>query len=96
MAVDVKTMEIKKTQQVAAPANPSKEATQKSWSIKEFVGDVKAELKKITWTSPDELRAYTKIVVGTTFILGMSIYFTDLCIQLFLNGLSFLVRLIGG
>ncbi len=80
-------MEVKKTQQGAAPtATPkeipskevtSKEAAGKGW-IQEFMGDIKDELKKISWTSPEELKVYTQIVVGATFFFGMGIYFIDL------------------
>ena len=38
-----------------------------------FFGDVKAELRRITWTSKEELQVYTKIVVGATFALGLGI-----------------------
>lgn len=82
MVVDVKTMEPKKNQQVATPAPKEKEAIKEStFSATEFVGEIKAELKRISWTSPEELRAYTKIVVGATFFCGMGIYFMDLLIQ---------------
>lgn len=97
MAVEVKTMEVKKTQQVSKPvgANP-KEAAIKAGQWKDFFGDIKSEFKKINWTSPEELRAYTKIVVGMTFFFGMGIYAIDLIIQFILSGMGFLIRLIGG
>jgi len=65
-------------------------------SISDFVGDVKAEIGKITWTSREEMQTYVKVVVGATFFFGMGIYFVDLIIQGILNGLSVLTRLIGG
>ncbi len=40
----------------------------------DFVGDIKSEFSKITWTSKQELTVYTKIVVGATFIFGMLVY----------------------
>lgn len=95
MAVEVKTMEVKKSQQISAHTE-AKEASRKAWSLRDFIGDVKSELKKITWTSPEELRAYTKIVVAASFLFGLGIYVVDLIIQTVLNGLEFLVRLIGG
>ena len=93
-------------QQGAVPVSPvkegpskesfAKEAAWRSWKPKEFVGDIKEELKKINWTSPAELRTYTKIVVASTFIAGMGIYFIDLIIQVSLNGLALIARLIAG
>lgn len=61
-----------------------------------FVGDVKGEINKISWTSPEELKTYTKIVVATTFFMGMGIYVIDLVIQGFLNSLGMIIRLISG
>ena len=57
---------------------------------------IKEELRKITWTSPDELRVYTQITVGATFVLGLSIYLIDLFIQYSLMGISNIVRFIFG
>lgn len=92
MATEVKTMELKKTPTPAA----TKDVATKSWSIVDFVGDIKDEFSKITWTSSEELRTYTKLVVGATFLLGMSIYFVDFTIQAVLNILGFLFRSIFG
>lgn len=64
--------------------------------VVEFVGEVKQELRKIEWTSKDELKAYTKIVLVSTFLFGMLIYLADLLIQGVLGGINFLVRVIIG
>lgn len=45
--------------------------------IREF----KTELKKVSWTTRDELRFFTKIAVGATFTFGLGIYIVDLCIK---------------
>jgi preprotein translocase subunit SecE len=104
VVTEVKPMEVKKTQQGAAStAVPkdvaSKEASYretagKGWNPKEFVGDIKDELKKISWTSPEELKTYTQLVVAATFVAGMGIYFVDLLIQICLNGLGWIAKLI--
>lgn len=60
----------------------------------EFVGDIKSEFNKISWTSKQELNVYTKIVVGATFIFGMLVYATDLVIQRSLITLDAIFRLI--
>lgn len=81
----VKTIEAKKPQPVASSKEtPSVNATK----VVDFVGDVKTELKRITWTSPEEFRTYTKIVIAAAFVLGMGIYLTDLMIQTVLNALN--------
>ena len=61
-----------------------------------FFREVQQELKKVSWTSKDELKVSTKIVIGSTFAFGIAIYITDLMIKGFLDGLSWTVRLIGG
>lgn len=62
----------------------------------EFIGEVKGELKRIHWTSKEELKVYTRIVVIATFMLGMSIYVVDLLLRSSLAGLSAIMRLITG
>jgi preprotein translocase subunit SecE len=61
-----------------------------------FVGDVKQELKKVEWTSKEELKSYTKIVLASTLVFGMFIYLIDLVIQGFLNGINLLVKFFTG
>lgn len=87
------TMEVKdiKKPQTLGSAK-SYDAAVPQGSIMDFVGDVKAEFKKINWTSPEELVVYTKVVVATTFFFGLGIYIVDLLIQSFLNGLNMIVR----
>ena len=102
MAVELKTMEIKKTQQLISEVSkdvkeiPNTDRTAKSRKVRDFLADVKGELSKISWTTTDELRTYTKIVIGATFCFGMGVYITDLMIQLFLGTLESTIRLIGG
>ena len=87
-----KAMDINKAKQA-----PSVEAS--SFSVKryaDFVGDIKAELSRINWTSWEELKVYTQIVVGATFAFGIGLYIADLTFQTVLNSLGMLVRLISG
>jgi preprotein translocase subunit SecE len=60
-----------------------------------FFQDMKEEMKKVSWTSKDELRTCGRIVIGSIFVLGVGIYLVDLCIRLTLDGIGNLVRLIG-
>lgn len=46
-----------------------------------FIGELKEELKKVSWTTKAELLAATKAVVLATFTFGMSIYLVDLAIK---------------
>lgn len=93
MTLDANIMEQKKVQKMSAkPAETAVEGKK----IFTFIGDTKDEFKKITWTNREELITYTKMVIGATFICGMSIFFIDYLIQSTLNTLGYLVRLIGG
>lgn len=96
MVVEVKTMEPKKNQQTVlhSPRDKVATAAPKKLQIADFIGEIKAELKRITWTSPEELKTYTKIVVGATFFCGMGIYFMDLFIQAALWILESALRLV--
>lgn len=97
MAVEVDAMEVKKTQQLTSDVSKeTRDVPVTEAKSRDFLGDVKAELGKISWTTPEELRTYTKIVIGATFLFGMGVYFTDLIIQFVLNVLESTIRLIGG
>jgi len=61
-----------------------------------FVQDLKEELKKVSWTTQDELKFSTKMVVGTTFFLGMGIYLVDLMIKSCLDLVTLFVHFIFG
>jgi preprotein translocase subunit SecE len=61
-----------------------------------YVRELKEELKKVTWTTKDELVLCTKIVVGATFMFGLGIYLADLTIKAFLNGFGSLLHWIFG
>lgn len=97
MSVETNSMDSKKTQPtIAAQATTTQSAPLTLSDAGAFVGNVKEELKKITWTSPEELRVYTIITVAATFTLGLGIYFIDILIQLTLNGFSNIIRFIFG
>lgn len=102
MSVELKTMELKKSQQVPSGLTKGVKESDtngrqtKKFKIGEFLADVKGELKKISWTTPAELKTYTKIVIAATFCFGMGVYLIDLTIQLVLKTLESAIRLIGG
>lgn len=83
-------MEVKKADQQRglSQISTAKESSSKSLALAAFLGGVKEEFKKITWTSPEEMRSYAKIVVGMTFCCGIAIYLVDLAIQSTLSIIS--------
>ena len=91
MVPQSKRITMRKTKQTSAT---SAHPTVNGKKIFDIVGDIKTEFKKITWTSREELRAYTKIVVGATFAFGMSIYAVDLIIQTILASLNWIAQYI--
>lgn len=61
-----------------------------------FLREVQQELKKVSWTSKEELKNCTKIVLGSIFLLGIGIYIMDLMIQGSLYLISSFAKFIGG
>ncbi len=55
-----------------------------------FIGDLKDELKKVSWTTKPELLSATKAVVIATFTFGIGIYIVDLVIK---NSLDLIKRI---
>lgn len=102
MSVELKAMEVKKTEQVSSGISrevknsPVNSHLTKSVGVGEFLADVKSEFKKISWTTSAELKTYTKIVIAATFCFGMGVYLADLTIQFLLGMLESTIRLISG
>lgn len=88
-----KVIEVMETKKEHSPSL-TKTADRRKWV--EFVGAVKLELKRIEWTSQEELKAYTKIVVACMFALGFSIYVIDLIIRGCLTGIDLFIKLLTG
>lgn len=61
-----------------------------------YFREVQNELKKVTWTSKDELIFCTKAVIIATFVFGLTIYAVDLGIRGTLDLASNFVRMIFG
>ena len=61
-----------------------------------YIQELKSELRKVSWTTKDELLFSTKAVIGTTFVLGLSIYLVDLVIKGCLDFISVAVHYIFG
>lgn len=84
-------MEIKKPSK--EEKNVQEEALRK-FKLRDWIADLKTEIKTIHWTSKEELRVYTQIVVAGTFFFGMGVYLVDLAIHSALNILNWITRLI--
>lgn len=84
MTAETKQMTVKKSQ--------SQEGEKFLTKSSDLLGEIKGEFKKITWTEPEALKTYTKVVVGATFAVGLGIYIVDLGIQMVLAALEFIVK----
>lgn len=85
-------MDVKARRQVDSISEVKKPKT----TIFGFIRELKEELKKVSWTTKEELFFFTKIVVGATFFLGFAIYIVDLCIKGFLDIIAAAARWIFG
>ncbi len=61
-----------------------------------YLREVQNELKKVTWTSKEELLFCTKAVILATFFFGLTIYVVDLGIRGVLEMAASFVRMIFG
>ena len=59
-----------------------------------YIQELKEEMKKVSWTTKEELVLCTKIVIGTIFTLGLGIYIIDLVIRNVLLGITNITHLI--
>lgn len=75
---------------------PSSRSSGDSEKVVAFFGGIKEEFHKMAWTSKENLQAYTKVVVISTFVFGFAIYLMDLGVRGFLHGLEGLARTLGG
>ncbi len=61
-----------------------------------YLRSVQQEIKKISWTSKEELLVGTKMVIVATFVFALAIYGADVFVHRVLNALSNLTYLIFG
>ncbi|MDE3045592.1 MAG: preprotein translocase subunit SecE [Verrucomicrobiota bacterium] len=61
-----------------------------------YFREVQNELKKVTWTSKEELFFSTKAVIAATFVFGFGIYLADLAIRGTLDLFGTVARLLFG
>ena len=59
--------------------------------IKKFCKDVAGEMKKVVWTSKEELKKSTKLVLVTVVAVGLAIAVVDTVCALIINSLAGLI-----
>jgi preprotein translocase subunit SecE len=75
-------------QTTPAPAGPSRVA-----QFREFVEAVRAEMRKVSWPSRDELVKATRMIVILSIVLGLTIGLLDWMLQkILVDGIAALAR----
>ena len=63
----------------------------KKGTKKHFIQEMKDQMKKVSWTTKEELYVCGRVVIGAIFTLGIGIYVIDLLIRSLLNEIGHLV-----
>ncbi|MDD3643607.1 MAG: preprotein translocase subunit SecE [Candidatus Krumholzibacteria bacterium] len=53
--------------------------------IKRFLGEIKSELKKVTWPTREELKESTKLVIIATFVVTLFVGIVDQILSLIIR-----------
>lgn len=59
-----------------------------------FLEDLKQEFKKISWPTKGEILQSTKVVIGSTFFLGFSVYLVDLFVKGVLDSTARIIKML--
>lgn len=89
-------MDAKLNQSRLSSDAPVEQAAKKKKNVFSFIQELKDELKKVSWTSKEELILSTKAVVSATFLFGVGIYLIDLVIKGALDFIALVVHFIFG
>jgi preprotein translocase subunit SecE len=72
-------MEKKRAQQKKAGGGRKKSGPKKQRvTVSQFLTEVRAEMKKVTWPTRDEVVSYTIVVLVTVVLMGGLVYFADI------------------
>ena len=88
-------MDAKLNQSRLSSDAPAQQASKKKPAFS-FIQELKEELKKVSWTTKEELKLSTKVVIGATFLFGLGIYLFDLVIKGALDCIALIVHFICG
>jgi preprotein translocase subunit SecE len=71
-------MEKKRAQQKKAGGARKKGPKKQRVTVSQFLTEVRAEMKKVTWPTRDEVVSYTIVVLVTVVLMGGLVYFADI------------------
>jgi len=66
------------TVQTMPPAGSDAESGNLLDRLKEYVIDLKAEMRRVTWPSADQVKATTAVVIATVFAFSAYFFIVDL------------------
>ena len=75
------TMDVKISENSSKKEESAVPVVKKKISLFRFIQEMKDELKKVSWTSKQELIFSTKTVVIAAFVFGFGVYLVDLSIR---------------
>ncbi len=74
LGMEKKRAQIKKSGGGGKKGSPKKQRV----TVSQFLTEVRAEMKKVTWPARDEVVSYTIVVLVTVIIVGGLVYFADI------------------
>ncbi|MDD3718179.1 MAG: preprotein translocase subunit SecE [Actinomycetota bacterium] len=74
LGMEKKREQLKKSRGGRKKSGPKKQRV----TVSQFLTEVRAEMKKVTWPTRDEVVSYTIVVMVTVVIMGGLIYFADI------------------
>ncbi len=74
LGMEKKREQLKKTRGARKKRGPKKQRV----TVSQFLTEVRAEMKKVTWPTRDEVVSYTIVVLVTVVLMGGLVYFADL------------------
>jgi preprotein translocase subunit SecE len=92
-AVKVKNDESTGNAITGAAAGIGANVKNKIASSREFLHDVRVEMKQVTWPNREEVIATTGVVIATVFFFGVFLWIVDLGVQ---KGVSYILKAFGG
>ena len=80
LAAEASDNKVKKSSSASEKAPVKVEANKNNGvfgRVRKYFGDVKAEMRRVTWPSPMELRNYSIAVIATLIVFGVAIWLVD-------------------
>ena len=90
--VKVKNEETQGNAITGAAAGIGQRVSESFEGTREFLHDVRVEMKQVTWPSKDDVVSTTGVVIATVFFFGVFLWLVDLGVQ---RGVQYVFKLFG-